>query len=148
MKILQHVQATRMARMDWQEAKLYLASKGIEIGETKFYQLRKFLEESVDERISHIAQSEYADMHVRLIDNASEILSMCRNLVNQGLAEKNYELLRWVTQEIRHYTELLKDLYAASPIVGRTQEIIRKKLKEAEELRNKLDSKLDGEVDK
>ena len=139
-RIVELVQACRTAKLSYPEAMEFFKSHGVEpISEPTFIKYKKFLEESVEARIQHIAKSEYADMHVQLIDNSKYVFTTLKVLAEKSFAENDMKTLQWVSQELRYYSELLKDLYAASPIVGKTQEIIRKKFSEIEDLHKRLD---------
>lgn len=138
-RIRELVQACRTARLSYTESIEFFKSHGVEpISEPTFIKYKRFLEESVEARIQHIAKSEYADMHVQLIDNSKYVFTQLQVLAQKSFEENDMKTLQWISQELRYYTELLKDLYSASPIVGKTQEIIRKKFSEIEDLRRNL----------
>jgi phosphoglycolate phosphatase-like HAD superfamily hydrolase len=141
-EVIAAIQACRIANYTWPEANEWLKKQGIEISEDKFYDVKHWLEETVDARIQNIAKDEYAEMHIKLIDNTKEMLERLKQFADRCFDTNDTKGLVKIYEETRHVTELLNDLYNASVIVGRTRKLVEDVLKQVEELKKKVEPKM------
>ena len=126
--ILDLVQVCRRARMSWEEADEFLQKNDIKISRRKFYQTKAFLRESVSDRIQYIAYTEFADMHLQLLDSARQMFSELERMELKAKKEDDLNAVLKVQDMTIKAIHLVKELYNSSTIVGGFYKLIEEKL--------------------
>lgn len=139
--VLDLVQVCRRARMTWDEAEQFLQKNGIKMSRSNYFATKRFLEDSIEQRIQYIATTEYADMHLQLLDMAKDMFTRLQQMSLKATEKDDYKMELKVYEETRQNIELIKQLYNSNTIVGGVKKFVDTKIREAEEAKSRANMK-------
>lgn len=130
-RLLELVQITRRAKLEWKEADVFLKEHGFEISRTKYEATKKFIHDSISDRIMYIANTEYADVHLQLLDGMKEQVAEIERMMQKAKEEdKAFLYVRLAEVQIKTM-HAVKELYNSSTIVGGIDKMINELKKKA-----------------
>lgn len=123
-RLIELVQVTRRAKMDWDEADEFLKANGVNISKSKYDATKRYIHDSISNRIQYIATTEFADVHLQLLDGMKEQLSQLEKRKLEALKDgKDFLYVRLCETEIKTI-HAVKELYNSSTIVGGIDKMI------------------------
>jgi len=135
------VQITRRAKMTWEQADEFLKSHGVEMGQSKYEATKKYIKDSIADRIQYIASTEYADVHLQLLDGMKQQIADIENRKLKALEDgKDFLYVRLCETQIKTM-HAVKEMYNSTTIVGGIDKIMsemKKKLAHEKKSENEI----------
>lgn len=122
-EVLNAVQDCIIRRLSTVESLQYLEARGFKMSEAKLRRIKKFIRESIHDRINYICHHEYAASHIDHIDAVNSVNTILWQVVSGKikLTKEQIKALELIPQN----TKILEDLYDSNPIVAALDEKIR-----------------------
>jgi len=112
---LQVVQEVIIRRLPEREALAYAEARGFPIQRHTLYRRKRYIRDSVKDRLNFIAYEEFASQHIEAIDTLKmqnvELMSLQSDTLNPHVKIR-------CAEAIRENLRLLADLYDANPFVA------------------------------
>ncbi len=119
--VINAVQDCVIRRLTTKESLEFLESRGFEMSESKFRRIKKYLRESINDRLDYIAYHEYAASHIDALDSIKSVNARLWEISRERQGTRDeLRALELIPQNIK----ILEELYDSNPIVASIAEKI------------------------
>ena len=114
-EILNAVQDCVIRRLSTEESLQFLEAKGYQMSESKLRRIKRYIRNSIEDRLNYIAYHEYAYSHIEAIDTIKSIIGRLWEIAKEKKGRR--EELK-ALEQIPQNVKILEELYDGNPIVA------------------------------